>query len=122
MAPIPKIPRLDHWFQPQVQQALANLVSEIFTTEGSVIQDCLKVALSRIIIRVSNQESDTRYAAVQKSITYDQVYKEFLESTELVERTLVQTYGGFLSSRPVCRLINQSILEVVPSRSGGMSG
>ena len=59
-APIPKIPRLDHWFLPDVQQALANLVRSIEEVQDPTVQDCLKVAVSRIIVRVSNQESDTQ--------------------------------------------------------------
>ncbi len=95
-APIPKIPRLAHWFLPDVQQALANVTSHIEEVRDPVVQDCLKVALSRIIVRVSNQESDTRYAAIRKDVDSKQVYKLFLDSVAFIEQAVLEAYGGFL--------------------------
>jgi len=109
---IPQIPRLNHWFLPEVQQALANLVDCIGQVEDRTVQDCLKVALSRIIVRVSNQESDTRYAAIQKQITSGQVYELFMSSVLFVEQAVLEAYGGFFSVPPRCGLINQNILDV----------
>ncbi len=120
--PIPDIPRLDHWFQPPVQQALANLVNRIQQIEDSVVRDCLKIALSRIIIRVSNQESDTRYAAIQKDVSAEKVYKFFWESSTFVEQALFEMYGELLSPSPECKLLNQNILEVNPSEIGSNIG
>ena len=64
---VPAIPNLDHWFTPAIQEELAGLINAIDTAPPAV-QDCLRLALSSIIVRVSNQDSDTRYAAVQKDI------------------------------------------------------
>ena len=66
-AAVPDIPRLDHWFKGQVQSALAALSTEISSTP-SAQHDALRLALSSIIVRVSNQESDTRYAAIDKGV------------------------------------------------------
>ena len=122
IADIPRIPRLDHWFQADVQQTLANLVEQIWAIDDPVVKDCLKVALSRIIIRVSNQESDTRYAAVKKKITIDQVHKLFLESSRFIEKALLEVYGGLISSSPECKLLNQSILQIEPRAIGSDIG
>jgi len=80
------------------------------------------VALSRIIVRVSNQESDTRYAAVQKYITSENVYELYLSSVKFIERALLEAYGGFFTQGSHCRLINQSILEVSPDKIGNNVG
>lgn len=74
---VPPIPRVDHWFKPTVQKALAVVVAELNGLEDKDLADALKVALSSIIVRVSNQESDTRYAAVEKDLLF-RVFKEYL--------------------------------------------
>ncbi len=84
---IPEIPNLDHWFMPHVQSALAAL------TEGIAIapeahSDVLRLALSSIIVRVSNQDSDTRYAAVSKKITTEAVFSNFARAAHRIGEAL----------------------------------
>jgi SAM-dependent methyltransferase len=69
---IPEIPNLNHWFMPQVQKALAALTGAI-AVAPKAHQDVLRLALSSIIVRVSNQDSDTRYAAVPKNVSEENV-------------------------------------------------
>lgn len=115
---IPPIPNLDHWFMSDIQQALANLTYRIDQIEDMICRDCLKVALSRIINRVSNQESDTRYAAIKKSVSSNDVYSLFLTSVSFIESALLETYSGVFCSEPKCSVINQNILEVKPESIG----
>ena len=84
---MPDIPRLDHWFNGQVQSALAAVSNEISATP-SAQHDALRLALSSIIVRVSNQESDTRYAAIDKGSTSEDVYSGFLRAAEYLEGAL----------------------------------
>lgn len=65
---VPIIPNLNHWFKAPIQLALARLMASIEAAPPAH-QDFLRLAASSIIVRVSNQDSDTRYAAVEKSIT-----------------------------------------------------
>lgn len=62
------IPRVDHWFDPSVQEALAGAVEYLSTQEG-LWRDRIAVAISSSIVRLGRQESDTRYAAVDKPVT-----------------------------------------------------
>ena len=84
---IPAIPNLDHWFAPAIQAELARLTESI---DGAPIEtrDCLRLALSSIIVRVSNQESDTRYAAVAKGTTPEEVPTLFLRAVQRIESAL----------------------------------
>ncbi len=69
-----EIPRLDHWFSPVAQHALAGAAWYL---------DCLDpedpwrirlaAAVSSIVVRVSRQESDTRYAAIDKPSSVDAI-------------------------------------------------
>ena len=117
-AVIPKIPRLDHWFKPEIQQALANLIEEVDRITDTATRDALKVAVSRITVRVSNQESDTRYAAVVKAVTANDVLDLFISSAEFINRALTEEYGGISSKIPSCRLVNRNILEISPDELG----
>ena len=76
---IPEIPNLDHWFTKPIQRALASLTATI-TDAPPEYHDALRLALSSIIVRVSNQDSDTRYAAVEKDITHNDVFVGFQRS------------------------------------------
>lgn len=78
---LPEIPRLNHWFEPAVQNALASLAAAI-ASHGGAATDLLRLALSSIIVRVSNQESDTRYAAVVKAVGRDEVFRQFVRATK----------------------------------------
>lgn len=117
-APIPDIPRLNHWFLPAAQESLARLVQQIGNVGEPTVRDVLKVALSRIIIRVSNQESDTRYATIKKVVTPDQVYDLFVRSAQVVDQALNETFSGLFAPKPICTLLNRDILDVTPEEIG----
>ena len=57
------------------------------TTEG-LARDAALLALSRIIVRVSNQDSETRYVSVSKTVRPTLTLTAFLESLGTVMRRL----------------------------------
>ena len=116
--PIPDIPRLDHWFLPDVQQVLSCLVRQINLIEEIDDRDALKITLSRIIVRVSNQDSDTRYAAVKKDINKNQVYDLFVKSAEAIDRAIAKETGNLFRSNSTCRVLHRDILDVSPEDIG----
>ncbi len=84
---LPRIPNLDHWFLPSVQGALASLTQAV-ADAPQTHRAALRLALSSNIVRVSNQDSDTRYAAVEKNVTADDVYRLFLQAARRTNRVL----------------------------------
>lgn len=76
---IPAIPNLDHWFKRPVQNVLAALTDAVETAPAPC-RHALRVALSSIVVRVSNQDSDTRYAAVEKTVAPEDVFSWFLRA------------------------------------------
>ena len=58
----------DHWFQENVQIELSFILNEIEKTNSQKLETFLKTCFSSIIVKVSNQESDTRYASINKNI------------------------------------------------------
>ncbi len=84
---IPTIPNLDHWFKKPIQSALAACMAAITTAEAEY-QDVLRLALSSIIVRISNQDSDTRYAAVSKNVSQEDVFSGFYDSARKIVSVL----------------------------------
>jgi hypothetical protein len=60
----PDIPNIEKWFEVEAQAALCLLRHLIDTTTKYLSRDAALLALSWIILRVSNQESETRYVSV----------------------------------------------------------
>jgi hypothetical protein len=115
---MPYIPRVDHWFQKPVQEALAALVGEINNLSDKDIADALRVALSSIIVRVSNQESDTRYAAIDKSVGSDTVWTNFERAAVSVASGLASIDKGLFSNAVSIRIMTKDLMRMEPEEIG----
>ena len=63
---IPQFKNLDHWFKKNVSHELAIIKKYIDKVLNINLKNYLYAAFSSIIVNVSNQESDTRFAAIKK--------------------------------------------------------
>ncbi|MGZ8334184.1 MAG: DNA methyltransferase [Allosphingosinicella sp.] len=81
---IPDIPNLEKWFSMPPMGELALLRYLIGSVTSGVANDLSLLAFSRIVTRVSNQDSETRYVAVQKEIPPGFTLRAFLESLRSV--------------------------------------
>jgi len=79
---VPKIPNVDHWFKKEIQKALTLLINEINKVRNPVKLNALKFCVSSIIVKVSNQDSDTRYASVENNHSFDDVLRFFKEASQ----------------------------------------
>ena len=90
---------IDHWFKQEVKIALSEILYNI-ERAFSGNEECLifcKEVFSNILNQVSNQESDTRYAAVNKpEMTYEKVFeiyiKRFRFTLNLLEKCKLNNY------------------------------
>ena len=65
-----RIPRVDHWFAPWAQRLLAGATSYLDTVpRDDPWHDRLALSISSAVVKLSRQDSDTRYAAVEKNGT-----------------------------------------------------
>jgi site-specific DNA-methyltransferase (cytosine-N4-specific) len=108
------IPNVDHWFKPSVQIAVAALVAEIELRTNRLIKDGLRFALSSIIVKVSNQESDTRYAAIEKPVNQVDVFAWFLKACQ----RLAKAKAEIVLKNSLVKIINKNIFEVSPQEIG----
>jgi DNA modification methylase len=114
---LPEIPALAHWFREDISFAIAGLVQAIDAEDDEDTRDALRIALSSILVRVSRQESDTRYAAVEHSLDATDVTTGFLAAARNVERSAAATWAA-LSKKNDVRIINKDILAVTPADVG----
>jgi len=74
---IPEFYNRDHWFQENVLHELGIIKGYIKKIEKPELKDFLFTAMSSIIVTVSNQESNTRFAAINKQIKPFGTFFEF---------------------------------------------
>jgi site-specific DNA-methyltransferase (cytosine-N4-specific) len=76
---LPEFHNRDHWFQKDVLQELS-IIYEFINSRSNIssdLRDLCLLAFSCIIVPVSNQESETRYAAIKKELLPGQPFKLF---------------------------------------------
>lgn len=122
---IKEIEGLNHWFQKNVAEEISYLLEEINKLSDNDAKDFLKIVLSSIIVRVSNQESDTRFAAIDKNIkdcfTLDlfinrvsEYSKRIIEYSKLVEcKSEIKIYNA--DSRELSFIKPKSINLIITS-------
>jgi len=116
---IPSIPNLGHWFTGDVSESLARLRLSIQAIERQDLRQALEATFSSIVVRVSNQDSDTRYAAVVKSISGEQVFSTFIESATALASASV-SLSALIGGRVT--VLNRNILDVQPEDIPGPVG
>lgn len=87
---IPSTQNLSHWFQPCVITELSWLRQFILDHSAGNLQVFLFCIFSSIIVNVSNQESNTRYAAIDKHFAVGSVLNAFLRKLKQEYRRIVQ--------------------------------
>lgn len=86
---LPKFLNRDHWFKRRVLQELAIIQAHIDLVEDSDLKNFLLTAFSSIIVSVSNQESDTRYARKDKHIKKEETCRLYANKVnDMVGRML----------------------------------
>jgi DNA modification methylase len=85
---IPVIPNLSKWFSDSATGELALLRFLIEQTTHGLARDSALLALSRIVLRVSYQDSETRYVAVAKDVPPTFTLRAFLETERRIMRRL----------------------------------
>lgn len=94
----PKIPNQEKWFHNSVWRELGYIKWKIFLLEDKKIKNLLLAAFSKIIIRVSNQDSETRYVSKPKPVTSGLVLKLFSnEIQKLLPK--ISKLGNYLKFR-----------------------
>ena len=78
-----EIPRIEHWFGPNAIRALAWAMGKVRSLKGPP-SDLAALAVSRVIVTLSKQESDTQYRATTPDLPVG-------EAVTLVRRSMLET-------------------------------
>lgn len=116
--PIPELPNIDHWFKKDIQICLAALKKEIEGVPDFDIADALRVCFSSIIVRVSNQDSDTRYAALDKRLGPADVWSAFQSALTNTSAAMGDFVSDLPSRVPPAKIITKDILKATPNDIG----
>lgn len=79
---LPDIPNVDHWFQKNVSYELAILKKRIDELTNTNVKDLFYCAFSKIIVKVSNQDSEVRYTAKKKEHPDGIVFSSFIDTAK----------------------------------------
>jgi site-specific DNA-methyltransferase (cytosine-N4-specific) len=66
VAPTPNYKNIEHWFKPEMIEELSAIKYCFLSNVESSIHDLLWMGFLSIIVTVSRQDNDTRYAAIEK--------------------------------------------------------
>lgn len=74
---VPRFFGLNKWFSDTSQTELAQILGVIQQVKDAALRNFLEVVFSAIVVKASNQESDTRYKAIEKNIKAGDVRKMY---------------------------------------------
>lgn len=111
---VPEFLNRDHWFQKNIQMELALIRSEAMGVKDLSAREFCLLALSAIIVKVSNQDSETRWAAVPKGLKDGAAFTAFLAKLgDMVAR--ITEYARLTAG--ATRVIEQTVESRFPIRS-----
>ena len=88
---VPDIPNIDKWFPITSRGELAAIRARIAKLKNEKAHDLALLALSRIILAVSFQDSETRYSSKPRNIPQGETIKRFLSALNTIVRNVMQT-------------------------------
>ena len=91
---IPDIPNIDKWFSITPRGELAAIRSCIVKMESEKARDIASLALSRIILPVSFQDSETRYSSKPRDIPQGETFKRFLVALDDIIKNVIMTQAA----------------------------
>ena len=107
---IPEIPNIEKWFPLTSRGELALIRSRIAMMESEKAKAIASLALSRIVLAVSFQDSETRYSSKVRDIFQGETLKRFLLALDNIVRDVTRTqpiirYG-------VCNFVTADTLDL----------
>lgn len=111
----PKIVNQDKWFADTAYAELCLIKARIDELESVTARDIALVALSRIVIKASFQDSETRYKSVPREIPQGETLNRYLRNFEAVVNSVEQNEAAtrYGISRFICgdiRSMNNDVL------------
>lgn len=117
----PNIVNLDLWFKDFVINELVIIKEEIEKLTDKNLRDFCLVALSGIIINVSNQDSDTRYVRVPKNINHFDTYDRFSRQLNKLRKIMSASYEQLANGRSEFKVADTRTEGIFPENSANLA-
>lgn len=119
---VPQIPNIDEWFSTSVTRELAYVKDQISQLDDPAAQRFANVALSSIVVKVSNQDGETRYARRPQHLPPGRTLRAFAQalSDALVKHEPMEDLLGYRRPRVVttdARHLDEVEPDTVPASS-----
>ncbi len=111
-------PNKFHWFKKDVLNAILHIKYKIDNVTDQDVRDFLLVALSSIIVKVSNQESETRYVAVNKKVSAEDVFLLFRRKVrDMIQR--MEKFSSLVSNKAYAKIYQKDsrFIDFIPENS-----
>ncbi|PDW01143.1 hypothetical protein A9Q02_21245 [Candidatus Chloroploca asiatica] len=109
-APRPEHKIIANWFEPYFIEELAEILSWCRGIASETAKTLALTAFSSIVVAVSKQESDTRYARVEKNLTHGEAFRKFARALNDILR-FSEEYTEIVEPRFTCSIIPADILS-----------
>lgn len=111
---IPEFRNRSKWFTPDAQRELAAIKRSIAAVGSEKLREILIVCFSAIIVKASNQESDTRWKAIDKGRSRGDAIRFFLEKLDSTLDRLTELSSKLRSVRVCVTQANAKNLAPIP--------
>lgn len=118
LTPTLNFPNKFHWFKRDVLNAILHIKHKIDNIDDRDVRDFLLVALSSIIVKVSNQESETRYAAIDKKVNAIDVFSLFEDKVkDMIKR--MREFSSLISEKVYAKIYQKDSrsIDFIPENS-----
>ncbi len=116
----PDIPNIDLWFKDFVIAELFFLKNEIENIDNQDLKNFCLVALSGIIVNVSNQDSDTRYVRVQKNISHFDTFEKFSKQLSKLRGKMQECYQDLTKGDSQFKVADTREENIFPDNSADL--
>ncbi len=117
----PDIVNLDLWFKDFVINELVIIKEEIEKLTDKDLRDFCLVALSGIIINVSNQDSDTRYVKVPKEIKQFDTFDKFSKQLNKLRKIMLASSELIRNGKSVFKVADTRIENIFKENSANLA-
>lgn len=107
---IPFIPNIDKWFSIASRGELAAIKSRIIRLGSEKAREIASLALSRVVLAASFQDSETRYSSKPRDISQGETIKRFLVALDDIVKNVVKTQA--MLRYGVCEFVTADTREL----------
>jgi site-specific DNA-methyltransferase (cytosine-N4-specific) len=104
---IPDFRNREYWFEPHVLKELGIIKAHIQRLQDKDLKDFCLVAFSSIIVKVSNQQHETRYKKIDKKLKAFEAYENF--SVKLRQMIQRMTLFNKVASNASCKIFCEDL-------------